>query len=47
MNESKIAVRYSKALFLSALEKKELEAVREDMLFVLQLSGMEDFRQYN
>lgn len=44
MNESKIAVRYSKALFLSALEKKELEEVREDMLFVLRLSGMEDFR---
>lgn len=44
MNESKIAVRYSKALFLSAMEQKQLKEVREDMVFVLQLSAMEDFR---
>lgn len=44
MNESKIAVRYSKALFLSAKEKGEIKRLREDMLFVLRLAGMEDFR---
>ncbi|MFO7756027.1 MAG: ATP synthase F1 subunit delta [Bacteroidales bacterium] len=44
MNESKIAVRYSKALFLSASEQKKLKEVREDMVFVLRLSAMEDFR---
>lgn len=44
MNESKIAVRYSKALFLSAMERKQVKEVREDMVFVLRLSAMEDFR---
>lgn len=44
MNESKIAVRYSKALFLSAMEQKQLKEVRDDMFFVLRLSAMEDFR---
>lgn len=44
MNESKIAVRYSKALFLSAKEKGLIKEVRNDMLFVLQLSRMDDFR---
>jgi F-type H+-transporting ATPase subunit delta len=44
MNEGKIAVRYSKALFLSAMEKEQVKEVREDMLFVLRLSAMEDFR---
>ncbi|HDZ41881.1 MAG TPA: ATP synthase F1 subunit delta [Bacteroidetes bacterium] len=45
MNESKIAVRYSKALFLSAKEQGLVKEVREDMLFVLELSGMQDFRE--
>lgn len=44
MNESKIAVRYSKALFLSAMEQNQLKEVREDMVFVLRLAAMEDFR---
>jgi F-type H+-transporting ATPase subunit delta len=44
MNESKIAVRYSKALFLSAKEKGLIKEVRDDMLFVLQLSRINDFR---
>ncbi|MGM0665937.1 MAG: ATP synthase F1 subunit delta [Bacteroidota bacterium] len=45
MNESKIAVRYAKALFLAAKEQGLLSEVREDMLLVLELSGMEDFRE--
>ncbi len=44
MNESKIAVRYSKALFLSAKDKGQIKEVRDDMLFVLKLSAMDDFR---
>lgn len=44
MNESKISVRYSKALFLSAKEKGQIKEVRNDMLFVLKLSAMDDFR---
>ena len=45
MNESKIAVRYAKALFLSAKEQGLLSEVREDMLLVLELSVMDDFRE--
>jgi len=37
MNESSIAVRYAKALFMLALEKNNLEQVREDMLLVQQV----------
>ncbi|HCC71341.1 MAG TPA: ATP synthase F1 subunit delta [Bacteroidales bacterium] len=44
MNESKIAVRYSKALFLSARDKGQIKEVRSDMLFVLKLSAIDDFR---
>ncbi len=35
MNDSKISVRYSKALFMSALEKKILDKVNQDMIFIL------------
>ena len=35
MNESKISTRYAKALFLSAVEKKVSDAVREDMEMIL------------
>jgi F-type H+-transporting ATPase subunit delta len=34
MNDSKISVRYSRALFQSALEKKILDKVNEDMIFI-------------
>ena len=44
MNESKIAVRYSKALFLSSKEKGQIKEIRGDMRFILQLSAMDDFR---
>ncbi|MCF8223674.1 MAG: ATP synthase F1 subunit delta [Bacteroidales bacterium] len=44
MNESKIAVRYAKALFLSAQEQNLIDEVRKDMILVLELCGMDDFR---
>lgn len=44
MNESRIAVRYSKALFMTAREKGKIKEVRDDMLFVLRLSEISDFR---
>jgi F-type H+-transporting ATPase subunit delta len=37
MNDSKIAVRYAKALFLSAKEKKVLDKVYNDVVFVLDI----------
>ena len=46
MNESKIAVRYSEALFLTAKEKKLIDEVRQDMIFMLQLSEIDEFRDF-
>ena len=37
MNDSKISVRYSRALFQSALEKKILDKVYQDMLLISEL----------
>ena len=37
MNDSKISVRYSRALFQSALENKVLDNVAEDMIFISEL----------
>lgn len=37
MNDSKISVRYSTALFDSALEKNILEKVNEDMIFIAEI----------
>jgi F-type H+-transporting ATPase subunit delta len=37
MNESKISVRYSRALFQSALEKKILDKVYQDMVFISEV----------
>jgi F-type H+-transporting ATPase subunit delta len=44
MNEGKISVRYSKALFLIAREKGLVEKVREDMLYILELTSLEDVK---
>lgn len=44
MDESKIAVRYSRALFMSAVEKGFVKEVREDMNYILELAALEDFR---
>jgi len=44
MNDSKIPVRYSKALFELALEKDKLEKVYEDMKVLRQLCSMKEVR---
>lgn len=47
MNQSKISVRYAKALFQLALEKNQLEEVRKDILLVSQsLKEYEQFRLF-
>ena len=46
MSDSKISVRYSRALFLSAVEKKILDEVNQDMIFiseVCKIPGINDF----
>lgn len=45
MNDSKISVRYSRALFQSALEKKMLERVYQDMIQVGQVCAMHDVKE--
>jgi len=45
MNQSKISVRYAKALFQLALEKKKLDAVHADVLLISQ--ALKDFGQFN
>jgi F-type H+-transporting ATPase subunit delta len=46
MSTGKIAVRYAKALFLSAREQKVLDQVREDMEILLQsIEGMHEIGQ--
>ena len=47
MNQSKISVRYAKALFDLALEKNKLDAVYNDVLLISQsLRDFEQFGQY-
>jgi F-type H+-transporting ATPase subunit delta len=47
MNESKVAVRYAKALFLLALEKNLLELVRSDMTLVnTTIADSQEFELY-
>jgi F-type H+-transporting ATPase subunit delta len=45
MNESKISVRYSRALFQSALEKEQLDKVYKDMLFISELCQMSQVKE--
>jgi len=37
MSDSKISVRYSRALFLSAVEKEKLDEVNQDMIFISEV----------
>ena len=46
MNDSKISVRYAKALFESAKDKEVLDNVREDMLLVQQLCAKKEFQSF-
>ena len=44
MNESQISVRYAKALFKSAVEKKILESVNKDMELLAETCKLDDFQ---
>ena len=46
MNDSKISVRYSRALFLSALEKKILDKVNQDMIFISEICKVPETREF-
>lgn len=45
MNESKISVRYSRALFESAVEKNILDKVNEDMLFISEVCRIPEMKE--
>ena len=46
MNDSKISVRYSRALFQSALEKKILDKVNQDMIFISELCKKHETKEF-
>jgi len=46
MNDSKISVRYSRALFQSALEKKILEKVNQDMILITELFKVPETKEF-
>jgi F-type H+-transporting ATPase subunit delta len=46
MNDSKISVRYSRALFQSALEKKILDKVNEDMIFISEVCKNQEAKDF-
>jgi F-type H+-transporting ATPase subunit delta len=46
MNDSKISVRYAKALFQSSLEKNKLDSVNEDMLFISEICKAPETREF-
>lgn len=45
MNDSKISVRYSRALFESALDKKLIDKVAGDMLFLLNVCSVAEAKE--
>jgi F-type H+-transporting ATPase subunit delta len=45
MNDSKISVRYSKALFESAIEKKLLDKVYQDMILISKICSVEEVKE--
>jgi F-type H+-transporting ATPase subunit delta len=46
MNDGKISVRYSQALFESALEKKLLDKVYKDMIFILEVCKIPEMKEF-
>jgi F-type H+-transporting ATPase subunit delta len=46
MNDSKISVRYSRALFQSALEKKILDQVNQDMILISEVCKIPEAREF-
>jgi F-type H+-transporting ATPase subunit delta len=45
MNDSKISVRYARALFESAIEKKLLDNVYQDMIFILGVCKLPEMKE--
>jgi F-type H+-transporting ATPase subunit delta len=46
MNDSKISVRYSRALFESALDKKILDKVYNDMIFISEICAIPEMKEF-
>jgi F-type H+-transporting ATPase subunit delta len=46
MNDSKISVRYSRALFQTALEKKILDKVNQDMIFITEICKVPETKEF-
>jgi F-type H+-transporting ATPase subunit delta len=46
MNDSKISVRYARALFESALEKKILDKVYDDMVFLSEVYRLPEMKEF-
>jgi F-type H+-transporting ATPase subunit delta len=46
MNDSKISVRYSRALFQSALEKKIIDKVNQDMIFISEICRFPETKEF-
>jgi len=46
MNDSKISVRYSRALFQSALEKKILDKVNQDMITISEICKLTETKDF-
>ena len=45
MNDSKISVRYSRALFQAAVDKDLLEKVYQDMIFITELCRIDEVKE--
>ena len=46
MNDSKISIRYSRALFQTALEKKILDKVNQDMIFISEICKLPETKEF-
>jgi F-type H+-transporting ATPase subunit delta len=46
MNDSIISVRYSRALFQSALEKKIIDKVNQDMVFISEICRLPETKEF-
>ena len=46
MNDSKISVRYARALFQSALEKNILDKVNQDMVFISEICKAPETKEF-
>jgi F-type H+-transporting ATPase subunit delta len=46
MNDSKISVRYSRALFQSALEKESLDKVYQDMILISEICKIPETKEF-